>query len=870
MRSRSTAAFVTGALAAVLVLPASPAAASLTPIASTITGGADIGLLDESGAIDFSSPGDAFEVLERSPTATSPTVPFALADDTDPNQPAYFESDALGIVPQTDTAPFFGVTDTVNPETDGPVTATWELAVGGAPADLWVNADVAAMGDFESSDTFRFSLQRAGGAARAATAVIDEDAARSYDLAGRTVELNDPADLGPVALTNDFQTVSFPVSGPGDVLVVRFTAETNGSEAFAFRNLTVTDEAAGTVVQTGPIDDPDALPVCDAETITPIHDVQGDGFSSPVAGDVVTVRGVVTFANGDLGGIFVEEEPSDVDGDTATSEGIYVNLGGTADEFTPGQTVEATGRVFEFFGSTQLSEGFSDELGRAAVAVCDVEPLEITPTPLTLPAVDVERESLEGMLVKTTQQLDVTGLFSVFGEIGLTAQEGPLVQPTAEFAPDDPAAAAALAEQQANLLKLDDRGEFFADRLPWAQPPEGIGPRPGDTVAAGVTGPLSYTFSEYKIQPSVFPTIVAEGENPRPAAPSLVGGNDIGAFNVLNYFNTFGDDSVLRGATNQEDFELQTAKIVDAISTLDAAVLGLVELENDYEDLYDGDPSTEASIVTLVDALNDMAGFAKWDYVAPGEDLLTAEGLGGGGLGPDAIAVGIIYQPDRAKPTGTPATFDIDALLTGDSENNRWPLAQSFQVEGPGPDVTVVVNHFKSKGSSCDDTAGPGFDLGDDAGSDLLGNCDLTRQYATERLLEWLDTRPTGVDHNRNLVTGDLNAYEEERPITIFEEVGWTDLIEELGDDAFTYKFDGRYGRLDHALASPDLRKFVRDAAAWQANSLEYYNNLYDVAPIDDTAYASSDHDPVVVSLDAPGRSRTFGEDGRPGNARGR
>ena len=59
---------------------------------------------------------------------------------------------------------------------------------------------------------------------------------------------------------------------------------------------------------------------------------------------------------------------------------------------------------------------------------------------------------------------------------------------------------------------------------------------------------------------------------------------------------------------------------------------------------------TEASIVTLVDQLNADAGFAKWDFVAPGEDILTDEGLGGGGLGTDAIAVGIISQPDRATP----------------------------------------------------------------------------------------------------------------------------------------------------------------------------------------------------------------------------
>ena len=635
-----------------------------------------------------------------------------------------------------------------------------------------------------------------------------------------------------------------------------------------------------------PCDEPDTL----------ISAVQGDGAATPLpfafpstggfTTEPVTIEGVVTFADEDLDAFFVQEEPDDEDGDPATSEAIYVF------DFRPlppvGATVQLTDRVAERFGSTQMAV--------PSIEVCDLGPTTIPPTELTLPLGDAARESLEHMLVVTTQDYDVTGLFGQFGEIGLTLREAPLPVPTSLFPPDDPAAQALFDAQAASYLKLDDRGEGAFSRFPWGLANDGIGVRPGDVIGAGVTGPLDFTFDEYKIQPIEFPTVREQDEYPRPAAPALVGGNDIGAFNVLNYFNTFGDTTALRGAEDAEDFALQTAKIVAAINALDAAVLGLVELENDYGALHDGDPTTEPSIATLVAALNDDAGFAKWDFVAPGDDLLVDKILTDGrdlandevarrGLGTDAIAVGLIYQPDRATPTGSPATFDIDAELEGldgpedqnrfgedddgpDADNNRWPLAQTFQVEGPGPDVTVVVNHFKSKGSPCDDTAGPGFGFGDDAGSDLLGNCDLTRQYASERLLEWLDTRPTGVDHDRTLVTGDLNAYDEERPISIFVEAGWTDLVEELGDDAFTYKFDGRYGRLDHALASPDLRRFVRDAAVWQANSLEYYNNLYSVAPVDDTAYASSDHDPVVVSLDAPGRARVFGEDGQRGPRR--
>ena len=375
--------------------------------------------------------------------------------------------------------------------------------------------------------------------------------------------------------------------------------------------------------------------------------------------------------------------------------------------------------------------------------------------------------------------------------------------------------------------------------------------------AGRLVGALNYSFSEFKVEPVdnevgdpgdriFFPE--TDDTVPVPAAPSLAGGNDVATFNVLNYFNTFGDSEVLRGATNQDDFEVQTAKLVDAINSLDAAVVGLIEIENDYEDFYDGDPTTEPSIVTLVNALNNASGYAKWSYVQPDESILTPEGLGGGGLGTDAIANGLIYQADRASTVLPATTFDIDALLTGDSENSRWPIAQAFDIDGNR--VTVVVNHFKSKGSPCDDTAGPGFGFGDDDGSTLAGNCDLTRRYAAERLVEWVETKGDPVFANgKVLLTGDFNSYEEEAPIEILVDAGYVDLVETLGDDAFTYKFSGRYGRLDYIFASPKLTRGVSDAEVWQINSPAPTGYIYFNDPIDNSAHGSSDHDPVVVSL---------------------
>ncbi len=602
--------------------------------------------------------------------------------------------------------------------------------------------------------------------------------------------------------------------------------------------------------------DPDPTCLTAEEDLTLISEIQGSGadpdarFDSPLDGQTVTIRAVVTLADTDLRGYFVQEEPADHDADPLSSEGLFV-FQSAGQLPVEGDTVELTDQVTAFFGLTQFS--FPD------TEICDVEPVTIDPTPLTLPLDRAGREALESMLVTNAQDLQVTGLFTAyrFGELGL-ALDGPLPQATSVFAPDDPAAAALEADNLTRELKVNDRDEAFSqfNPYPWELFDEDLSA--GDTMPAGrLVGALGYSFGEFKVEPLdnevgdpgnriFFPE--TDDTVPRPTEPSLADGNDVAAFNVLNYFNTFGNSAVLRGATNQEDFDVQTAKIVDAINRLDAAIVGLIEIENDYEDFYDDDPATVPSVVTLVEALNAAAGSEKWAYIQPPESILTSEGLGGGGLGPDAIATGIIYQPAKAKPVLPATTFDIDALLGGDEDNNRWPLAQAFDIDDNR--VTVVVNHFKSKGSTCTDTAGPGFGLGDDAFSSLTGNCDLTRRYAANRLVEWVETRGNPVFANRKLLlVGDFNAYEEEAPIEILVDAGYVDLVEELGDDAFTFKFSGRYGRLDYVFASSKLSKKVSDAEVWQINSIAPTGYIYFNDPIDESAHGSSDHDPVVVSL---------------------
>ncbi len=113
--------------------------------------------------------------------------------------------------------------------------------------------------------------------------------------------------------------------------------------------------------------------------------------------------------------------------------------------------------------------------------------------------------------------------------------------------------------------------------------------RGGDTVA-NVTGVMDYSFDLYRIQPIQGADYTVE--NPRPAQPDPVGGNTkVASANVLNYFtdlDTAAPGSAVpsgvmecRGADTEEELVRQRAKIVAELSTIQADVFGLMEIQND-------------------------------------------------------------------------------------------------------------------------------------------------------------------------------------------------------------------------------------------------------------------------------------------------
>ncbi|HRQ41277.1 MAG TPA: ExeM/NucH family extracellular endonuclease [Chloroflexota bacterium] len=580
---------------------------------------------------------------------------------------------------------------------------------------------------------------------------------------------------------------------------------------------------------------------------TLIHAIQGSGLDSPLAGQIHTIEGVVVGdfqAETTIRGFYVQEEDGEVDSDPATSEGLFVydNFPALWRNVDVGQRVRATGTVTEFAGLTELS-------AVRRVEVCGDTAVP-TPLTLTLPfSTTTFLERAEGMLVTLPQTLTANENYFLgrFGELVLS--NGRLTIPTNVASPGLPAQTM-LADNLRNMLILDD-GRALQNPDPITHPAPELTAvntiRSGDSIS-GLTGILTYSWSgipgtdNYRLHPTNVPTYTHT--NPRLAAPTPISGTlRVAGFNVLNYFNgdgLGGGFPTARGASSPEEFTRQRDKIIPAILGLDADIIGLMEMEND------GYAATSA-IADLVDGLNTVAGAGIYAYVNPGVPT----------LGSDEIAVGLIYRP-TAVTFNSVATTGTGAFAA----RNRQPLAATFTEISSGETFTVVVNHFKSKGSDCNDGAvnDPDNVFPDDPDTgDGQGNCNLTRLLAATQLHTWLASDPTGSSDPDFLIIGDLNAYAREDPLTLLRDNGYTNLAADINPGVYSYVFAAQAGQLDYTLSSPSLTAQVVGAATWLINTDEPsvldYNmefktpgqqvSLYSADP-----YRASDHDPVIIGLE--------------------
>ena len=711
------------------------------------------------------------------------------------------------------------------------------------------------------------------------------------------------SDLGQVVDFVGYGSGANDFAGTGPTPAPSNTASVSRNAAHA----NTADNAADFTVSSPPTPSPcgqACVPAAPGPEVKSIAEVQGPGATSPEAGNEVRVRGVVTAAypTGGFRGFYLQTEGTGPEASgTGASDGIFVFQGsGALDaDAVIGNHVEVTGTVSERFGLTEISAAASDIVDAGE----DFSPVQALVTPW--PTSEAGREAIEGMLFQPTGDYTVTNTFSTnrFGEVGLAVGTTPLLQTTEVAAPGSPEQLSVAADNLARAVTLDDGASTNFTAQSFSTRTCGVRPIPcllnGDVTPPYVstTEPVrngaAATFSEpvvvdwrfdlWRFQPTS-PVIGPDNEaspvtfedtrtsTPDEAALNRLGSADlkVSSFNVLNYFTTLGaqtegclawydrDDNGttvregcdLRGAWDAQDLQRQQDKIVSAINSLDADVVGLMEVENSAR----LGESRDEALAALVAALNAKAGPGTWAFV-PSSAELPAVGL------QDFITNAIIYKPatvmrvDQSRALGT-ASQEGQAFA-----NAREPIAQVFKAKNAKAEKFLfVVNHFKSKGSQ-------GPFPGDEDTGDGQGASVTSRILQAQALRDWIPTVLDETSTKAVITVGDYNSYTMEDPMDVLHRAGYTDVGQRFDEGRYSYSFSanedfglnglGLSGSLDHILVNDAALRLATGATHWNINAgeslaLEYSRYNYHGTDFHSPGpYRSSDHDPVVLGLRA-------------------
>lgn len=674
-----------------------------------------------------------------------------------------------------------------------------------------------------------------------------------------------------------------------------------------------------------------------------IGEVQGEGYSSPLiesgytSKDEYLVTGVVSaVATSLVKGFYLYDD--NADGNVKTSDGVFVKTSGAVSKDMIGQQICVRAKVNEDYGmTTLLPTGNIWEVKNST-------PVEVTPVKLERIDSDDDTfrstlERLEAMPVVLVEDMDVaegnqdmrvsrTFSFDYSAKRNnmVIAYKRPNPQPNQDHVAGSDAAKAQTAQNKDYRIVVESDEKPADGKIPYypefASDPHNNYIRINDSVV-GMTGVLHYSYNEFRLIPTANVTKANFVHNtPRTSSPVIKEsyGDDgftikVATQNVLNYFNSpygghdnqFGDN---RGAESQQEFERQQAKIVEAIYGLDADIVGLMEVENNGF----GDFSAIRELLEAINAKyykeNYKDRFARESihnrYVFVGFDKNGDQVLDQfDTIGSDAITTGIIYRPSKVSVIAgkvipmpwqdAPMIVDADGKPVVDGKGElaesgknyqRNTVAATFRVLNTGKQLTVSVNHLKSKGSTCwDDYVGTKA-VDDDA----QGSCENFRVASTYHLGQ--EMAKIGGDQ---IVLGDMNSYAHEDPMLVltsnptkkalkaadyikvgnkwqfngeqgpvitqtFGFINAVDYKTPAGETSWSYSYNDEVGSLDHLLITSSLKSRLVDAVDWHINAPEStlfdYSNKYKGGDSNEAnpfykadAFRSSDHDSALVTI---------------------
>ena len=550
-----------------------------------------------------------------------------------------------------------------------------------------------------------------------------------------------------------------------------------------------------------------------APSTVALHDIQGNGAVSPLAGQLVmTTTNVVTGIRNN--GFFLQARDSEADNNPETSEAVFVS---TPDGLPAGvaisNAVVVVGIVNEFMPASDPAVPPRTQLINATVTL--VESGQPLPAPLPLSAADLRPDgaldqlerfeamrvrvdsltvvgATEGFIIESSAAGISDGVFhGVLGDTPRPLREPgmPLLDP---LPPDAPPGVPRF-DMNPERLRVDSNAQPGAPRLELTA---------GASVS-NLVGVLHFEQRAWTLLPEAGGAPVLSGNRAAVPVPAA-GANEftVASFNLERFFDTTDDPAVDESILTTNAFNGRLNKASLAIRDVLRApdILGIVEIEN------------LATLQALADKLNGdalAAGQSNTTYAAWLEEGNDIGGIDSGFL-VNTARVAVL----EATQFGKDATYTNP--LTGQPAllHDRPPLLLRATVPRPGLadplPFTIILNHLRSMSGINDPADGM--------------RVRAKRRAQAEYLAALAQERQTSAPSENLVLMGDFNAFPfNDGYVDVLGTLKGTaapsnevtlasadlvnpdlfNLTDELSaSERYSFNFDGNAQALDHILVS--------------------------------------------------------------------
>jgi len=740
---------------------------------------------------------------------------------------------------------------------DGLAVDDFSITVAGTPLPGLSINDVTQVEGNSGTTTYSFTVSLS---APAPVGGVSFDIATASDSATSGVDFVAKSLTGQT-IPQGASTYTFDVLVNGDTAL-----EINETFLVALSNATGANiaDASGT----GTITNDDIV-------ITSIGTIQGSGELSTYDGQLVMTEGVVTAKRGN--GFFLQSFAASgdaaIDGNAATSDGIFVFTSAAPSMVTVGDNARVTGTVDEFLGSaaTPTTEIVSPSVLVLGNGIPLPAPVEITAALAGADSLPDSLERLEGMLVRVAQGVVTAQTDGNINEASATSSDSnsafefvvtgvsrPLREPGISILDPFPVPPA----KQATIPYFDANQERIK-AFPL------VGTRLVADAGAPVSnlvGVLTYFGDSWELLYDVANPPVIGSATATAVTTPVADDITVAGFNLLRFFDTTNDPAIGEPVLTPSAYANRLAKTGAAICDWVKApdILGVVEVENigtltDLANYINGNCASAPAYVPYLQEGNDVGGIDVGFLVS---NRAVRAGV-------SRVAVGSVTQVGKTtlygtNPLGcTPGAPGCTSSLLNDRPSLVLRATVNF-ADGRMYPLTVIANHLRSLNGNDDPAdsrvrfkrAEQAMELGR-----LVNGMQVANPNEKIVLVGDFNAFPfnDGYVDSMGIITG--NAAPEPEVIEYRASPVATPLV--LGDaltadpaQRYSYVFEGNAQTLDHAVVNaalvndPAVAGLSVEHARINADFRVFHYGQFGLPyTAQNPPLRVSDHDPVRLSI---------------------